>query len=83
MTPSTNEIPDQFYWVTSRLAANGHQRTTLRTVAASILALGLPSAVAAANPASGIRGARATTAMHRARPRDGNQTEFLIAEEGL
>ena len=30
MKPSTDEIPDQYYAVTSRLAAQGHQRTTMQ-----------------------------------------------------
>ena len=45
-------IPDQYYAVTSRLAAQGHQQTTMRMVASCILLLGLPAALAARNPAS-------------------------------
>ena len=56
MKPSTDEIPDQYYAVTSRLAAQGHQRTTMRVVAACILALGLPAALASTNPASSTWG---------------------------
>lgn len=45
-------IPDQYYAVTSRLTARGYQQTTMRVVAACILMLGLPPALAATNPAS-------------------------------
>lgn len=45
-------LPDQYYAVTSRLAAGGHQQKTMRVVAGCILMLGLPAALAATNPAS-------------------------------
>lgn len=48
----TGGIPDQYYAVTSRLAARGHQQTTMRLVAGCILILGLPAALAATNPDS-------------------------------
>ena len=52
----TGGIPDQYYAVTSRLAARGHQQTTMRVVAGCILLLGLPAALAATNPASSTWG---------------------------
>jgi len=44
--------PDQYYAVTSRLTARGHQRTAMRVVAGAILLLSLPALLALANPAS-------------------------------
>ncbi len=43
-------VPDQYYAMTSRLTAGGHQRTTTRVVAGCILALGVPALLAAGNP---------------------------------
>ncbi len=43
----THRIPDQYYVVTSRLAALGQQRTTMRLVAACSLMLGVPGALGA------------------------------------
>jgi diguanylate cyclase (GGDEF)-like protein len=45
-------IPDQYYAVTSRLAAQGYQHTTMRVAAICILMLGLSPALAATNPSS-------------------------------
>ncbi len=45
-------VPDQYYAVTARIAARGHQRTTMRAVAGSVLVLGLPAILAAGNPPS-------------------------------
>lgn len=45
-------IPDQYYVVTSRLAAEGYQHTTMRVAASCILLLGLSPALAATNPTS-------------------------------
>jgi len=45
-------LPDQYYAVTSKLAARGYQQTTMRVVAGCILMLGLPPALAATNPRS-------------------------------
>lgn len=57
-------VPDQYYAVTARLAARGHQRTTMRAVAGCILVLGLPAILAAANPrSSDIPGGRAFLAI--------------------
>lgn len=57
-------VPDQYYAVTSRLAAAGHQRTTMRLVAGCILILAVPAALAAPNPAaSGLPGGRAVLAV--------------------
>lgn len=58
MKPFARGIPDQYYAVTSRLAAQGHQRTTMRLAAVCILMLGLSPALAATNPnsSSWIRG---------------------------
>lgn len=50
MNPFTAAVPDQYYAITSRLTALGHQRTTMRVVAGCILVLGLPAMLAAANP---------------------------------
>lgn len=47
-------VPDQYYAVTSRLAARGHQQTTMRVVACGILMLGLPAALAAPNPHASV-----------------------------
>ena len=52
----TGGIPDHYYALTSRLAARGHQQTTMRVVASCILLLGLPAALAATNPASSTWG---------------------------
>jgi diguanylate cyclase (GGDEF)-like protein len=52
MRPFSAGLPDQYYAVTARLAARGHQQTTMRVVAACILMLGLPAALAATNPAA-------------------------------
>ena len=52
----TGGTPDQYYAVTSRLAARGHQQTTMRMVASCILILGLPGALAASNPNSSLWG---------------------------
>lgn len=52
MTRFGGGVPDQYYVVTSQLAARGHQQATMRVVAACILMLGLPAALAATNPAS-------------------------------
>jgi diguanylate cyclase (GGDEF)-like protein len=46
----TEAVPDQYYAMTSRLTARGHQRTAMRVVAGCILILGLPAFLAAANP---------------------------------
>ena len=46
----TPAVPDQYYAMTSRLTAGGHQRTTMRVVAGCILILGLPAMLAAGNP---------------------------------
>jgi diguanylate cyclase (GGDEF)-like protein len=57
-------IPDQYYAVTARLAADGHQRTTMRVVAGAIIVLGLPAMLAAGNTrASDIPGGRALLAV--------------------
>ncbi len=57
-------VPDQYYAVTARLAAQGHQRTTMRVVAGCILTLGLPALLAATNPqASNIPGGRGLLAL--------------------
>lgn len=40
-------MPDQYYAVTSQLTALGHQRTTMRLVAACSLMLGVPAALGA------------------------------------
>lgn len=57
-------VPDQYYAITARLAARGHQRATMRAVAGCILALGLPAALAAGNEnASAIPGGRALLAV--------------------
>ncbi len=48
-------VPDQYYAVTSQLAARGYQQTTMRVVAGCILMLGLPAALAAPNPQASIR----------------------------
>ena len=61
MNVFTGGIPDQYYAVTSRLAARGHQQTTMRIVATCILMLGLPAALAATNPASSSWGHGALT----------------------
>ena len=56
-------VPDQYYTVTSRLTAMGHQRTVMRLVAGCIFLLSLPPLLAAANPAaSTIPGGRAVLA---------------------
>jgi diguanylate cyclase (GGDEF)-like protein len=47
-------VPDQYYAVTSRLAARGYQQTAMRVVAGCILIMGLPPALAATNPASSV-----------------------------
>jgi diguanylate cyclase (GGDEF)-like protein len=47
-------VPDQYYAVTSRLAARGYQQITMRIVATCILTLGLPPALAATNPHSSV-----------------------------
>ncbi len=47
-------VPDQYYAVTSRLAAQGDQPTTMRAVAACVLLLGLPPALASTNPHSSV-----------------------------
>jgi GGDEF domain-containing protein len=53
-------VPDQYYAITARLAARGHQRATMRAVAGCVLALGVPAALAAGNEnASDIPGGRA------------------------
>jgi GGDEF domain-containing protein len=60
----TGSVPDQYYVVTARLTAQGHQRTTMRVVAGCILTLGLPALLAATNPqASNIPGGRALLAL--------------------
>lgn len=46
----TDEIPDQYYAITSRLTAGGHQQTVMRVVAGCIMTLGLPAFLAATNP---------------------------------
>lgn len=56
LTPFTGGVPDQYYAVTSRLAAGGHQQRTMRTAAVCILMLGLPAALAATNPKSSFWG---------------------------
>lgn len=57
-------VPDHYYAITTRLAARGHQRTTMRVVAGCILTLGLPAMLAATNPrASDIPGGRALLAI--------------------
>jgi diguanylate cyclase (GGDEF)-like protein len=56
MNVFAGEVPDQYYAVTSRLAARGYQRTTMRMVAGCILMLGVPAALAATNPASSTWG---------------------------
>ena len=64
MTFFAARIPDQYYAVTARLAADGHQRTTMRVVAGAIIALGLPAMLAAGNArASDIPGGRALLAV--------------------
>lgn len=64
MNVLNGEVPDQYYAVTSRLTAGGHQRTTMRVVSGCILALGLPAMLAASNPAaSDIPGGRAVLAI--------------------
>lgn len=45
-------VPDQYYVITSRLAARGHQQTTMRVVAGCILLLSMPALLAMTNPAS-------------------------------
>ncbi|MBU3751844.1 MAG: diguanylate cyclase [Mycobacterium sp.] len=50
MKPSN--VPDQYYAVTARLAARGHQRTAMRMVAGCIIMLTLPPMLALTNPAS-------------------------------
>lgn len=52
MNMFSGEVPDQYYAVTSRLAARGHQQTTMRVAAGCILILGLAPALAAMNPSS-------------------------------
>lgn len=52
MNPFSGGVPDQYYAVTSRLTARGHQQRTTRVVAACILMLGVPAALAATNPKS-------------------------------
>lgn len=47
-------VPDQYYAVTSRIAAQGDQSATMRVIAGSILLLGLPPALAATNPHSSV-----------------------------
>ncbi len=47
-------VPDQYYAVTSRLAAQGNQPTTMRIIAGNILLLGLPPALAATNPHASV-----------------------------
>lgn len=60
----TGAVPDQYYAITSRLTAGGHQRTTMRLVAGCILILGLPALLAAANPrASNIAWGRSLLAV--------------------
>jgi GGDEF domain-containing protein len=60
----SGRVPDQYNAVTARLAARGHQRTTMRVVAGCILMLGLPPLLAAGNPdASNIPGGRALLAL--------------------
>ena len=57
-------MPDQYYAVTTRLTTQGRQRTAMRVVAGCILTLGLPAALAAANPdASDIPGGRVLLAV--------------------
>jgi GGDEF domain-containing protein len=48
----TGDMPDQYYVITSRLTAQGHQRTAMRVVAGCILALSLPAFFAAIDPNS-------------------------------
>ena len=45
-------VPDQYYAVTSRLAARGYQQATMRFIAGCVLLMGLPPALAATNPYS-------------------------------
>lgn len=52
MKPLGGGVPDQYYAVTSRLAARGYQQTTMRVAAGCILILGLTPALAAMNPFS-------------------------------
>ena len=52
MRKFANGNPDQYYAVTSRLAALGYQQTTMRIVSGCILMLGLPPALASTNPYS-------------------------------
>ena len=60
----TGGMPDQYYVITSRLTAQGHQKTAMRVVAGCILVLGLPPLLAAADPAaSPIPGGRALLAV--------------------
>jgi GGDEF domain-containing protein len=60
----TGSVPDQYYAVTARLAARGHQQTTMRVVAGCILTLALPALLAATNPrASNIPGGRLLLAL--------------------
>ena len=48
----SDEVPDQYYAVTARLAARGQQQTTMRVVAGCILTLSLPALASLTNPAS-------------------------------
>ena len=49
-----SRVPDQYYAVTSRLAAQGDQPKTMRFVAGCTLLLGLPPALAATNPHASV-----------------------------
>lgn len=52
-------VPDQYYAMTSRLTARGHQQTAMRVVTGCILILGIPALLAAGNSqASNIPGGR-------------------------
>lgn len=48
----SDEVPDQYYAVTARLAARGEQQRTMRVVAGCILMLSLPALAALTNTAS-------------------------------
>jgi len=46
------EVPDQYYAIVARLAAGGHQRTTMRLIAGCIITVTVPALLALANPAA-------------------------------